>query len=969
MHTKKYFLLFVATFALCWGKLAAQQPFTYVVASDNSGDFATVQAAVDACPEGDQRNIIFIRNGIYKEMVNVPKGKTISLIGESPEGVLITFDRDRGNNSEFTEFKDVTTCQFYGEDMYVEGLTIENSSGNVGQAEAHYVSGDRQTYKNCRFLGYQDTQRTNTGARAYFKDCLVQGATDFIFGNGLMYYDNCTLNCVKGGGYVTAPAEYAFALRRTENAAGRIMRVTYVFRDCDITADSDVEDGSYYLGRPWKEYSGVYYINCKMGKHIKPEGWNEWNGSETTACFAEYGSRDLAGNLLNTDQRVDWSFQMLQEDAEMFTPEYTFNKANGSVVFDPLALCDKVSSPRYAEQSGSQLTWASAKGAIGYIVLKNGKFLAATTATTYTADDANARYSVKSVAAHGALSLAVRAEKTDGQILKAFPTAEGFGKLATGGRGGKVVTVTNLEDDEAGSIEGSFRWALNQYASDFTVVFAVSGRIDLVAPLKLNKKNFTIAGQTAPGDGICISKNKVNLGGSSNFILRHIRFRIGQSDVNGTLLAENSLGAENCENFIIDHCTFGWSVEENINTFDDHFHTVQWCIVHEGLYNAGHPKGVRGYGCQWGGSSATYHHNLLANNQSRSPRFNGSRGRTVGQDLSVYLEYINNVNYNWGSSGACYGGENTSENKKFFGHEGNFVNNYYKPGPATPAGTHYFFNQSLARDGVTSLGPSKWHFSGNIMEGDEAVTADNWKGFRNSTSYSIEEIKVDTLIQTSGDHDHQRYHYDWSEYSYKDFETAEAAYESVLDGAGAWPRDRVDARIVKSVREGSAPYGNKGILDLPSQAEGELAYDTFDMVVDSDGDGMDDAWELANGLNPNDPADGNERTELGYTALEVYLNSLVGENIKHEFSPVGIRSEHADRHLALVAAVVTDELQILSDEELAGAYVYTIQGNKIKAVGMEGKDTVSVSDLASGYYILTVYTKTGEAKVVKFLKK
>lgn len=208
MHTKNYFLSFMVAFVFCWTNLAAQeQPFTYVVATDNSGDFTTVQAAVDACKEGEQRSIIFIKNGTYKEMVNVPKGKIISLIGESAEGVLITFDRDRGAGSDFTDFRDITTCQFYGEDMYVEGLTIENSSGNVGQAEAHYVASDRQTYKNCRFLGYQDTQRTNSGARAYFKDCFIQGATDFIFGDGLMYYDNCTVT------YVMAVDEVAFTGR------------------------------------------------------------------------------------------------------------------------------------------------------------------------------------------------------------------------------------------------------------------------------------------------------------------------------------------------------------------------------------------------------------------------------------------------------------------------------------------------------------------------------------------------------------------------------------------------------------------------------------------------------------------------------------------------------------------------------------------------------------------------------------
>lgn len=177
---------------------------------------------------------------------------------------------------------------------------------------------------------------------------------------------------MKGGGYVTAPAECAFFLRKTENATGRVLRVTYIFRDCDITADPDVAADTYYLGRPWKEYSGVYYLNCKMGKHIKPQGWTEWNGNEKSACFAEYGSCDLSGNMLDVSGRIDWSFQLAQEDAEMFTPAYVFDKANSRVPYDPVALCEKVQSPQYAEQSGKQLTWMSVKGAIGYVILKMG---------------------------------------------------------------------------------------------------------------------------------------------------------------------------------------------------------------------------------------------------------------------------------------------------------------------------------------------------------------------------------------------------------------------------------------------------------------------------------------------------------------------------------------------------------------------------------------------------------------------
>ena len=237
---KKYLLLTFLYFASICG-VFAQTSKVYVVAADNTGDFTTIQSAIDATPDNTtDRSIIFVKNGTYKEMVNVPATKLVSIVGESKDKVLITFDRNRGSGSEFTDFRDITTCQFYGKDMYVEGITIENSAGNVGQAEAHYVSGDRQTYKDCRFLGYQDTQRTNNGARAYFKNCFIEGATDFIFGSGMMYYEQCIINCVKGGGYVTAPAERAFALKKSDTATGRTLMFTYLFRACTISANLDV---------------------------------------------------------------------------------------------------------------------------------------------------------------------------------------------------------------------------------------------------------------------------------------------------------------------------------------------------------------------------------------------------------------------------------------------------------------------------------------------------------------------------------------------------------------------------------------------------------------------------------------------------------------------------------------------------------------------------------------------------------
>ena len=289
--------------------------------------------------------------------------------------------------------------------------------------------------------------------------------------------------------------------------------------------------------------------------------------------------------------------------------------------------------------------------------------------STFTKEAAStAVYTVCSVSRHGVTSEKVTMKEKD--QLTAFPTAEGFGKYATGGRGGKVVTVTTLDD----SGEGSLRWAFNQYPDEpLTIVFAVSGEIQLKSALSIKRADWTLAGQTAPGEGIVLSHNKVNFGGSQNFIVRNMRFRSGATDTGGNVLTDQACGVENCSNFIFDHCNFGWSVEENMNTQDSHFLTVQYSIVHEGLYNAGHPKGVRGYGTQWGGSPATYHHNLLAHNNSRSPRFNGARG----DDYVVFMEYINNVNYNFGSGGA-YGGENTADIVKYNGknsaHECNFIN-------------------------------------------------------------------------------------------------------------------------------------------------------------------------------------------------------------------------------------------------------------------------------------------------------
>ena len=476
--------------------------------------------------------------------------------------------------------------------------------------------------------------------------------------------------------------------------------------------------------------------------------------------------------------------------------------------------------------------------------------------------------------------------------LVAFPGAEGFGKYTSGGRGGKVVYVTTLADDADGATEGSLRWAMKQYPDEpLTVCFAVSGEIRLVKDLRINRQNYTIAGQTAPGMGIVITHNKVNCGGSKNFIIRNVRFRIGRNDVNGNIITQNAFGAENCENYIIDHCDFGWSTEENMNTYDSHFITVQYCIIHEGLNSSGHPKGARGYGCQWGGSPATYHHNLLVNNNKRSCRFNGAQSN----DFVVYLDYINNVVYNFeGGSNGCYGGENTAKVDTFNGlnsaHECNFIHNYYKVGPNT-TNKKYFFSVEKARSGATSWGPSQWYVEGNIFDGADEVTADNWKGVTGKDPYdNTDTLRVDTLIRPATpwwrwteDSIYGRYDFDSYAYAASDFQTADSAFMTVLDTAGCFPRDHVELRLIRDTREGTHTYtgsktGKKGIIDLETDAEGFYAYPdslNYDLSsYDTDLDGMPDEWENANGCDPT-VADQNTRHESGYTMLEMYLDHAI----------------------------------------------------------------------------------------------
>lgn len=443
----------------------------------------------------------------------------------------------------------------------------------------------------------------------------------------------------------------------------------------------------------------------------------------------------------------------------------------------------------------------------------------------------------------------------------AFPTAQGFGRFATGGRGGRVYAVTNLND----SGSGSFREAVDAYPGEaLTIVFRVGGIINLASEIKIKRSNLTIAGQTAPGDGICFKGNSIILNGArvasqggnhGNVIIRYIRSRPGSTLSTGVY----GYDMENCHDVIVDHCSFSWANEECAAMYDTKNVTVQWSIMSEGLYNAGHAKGVRSYGGVWGGQNSSYHHNLIAHQNSRAIRFGGARAH----DTVALVDYRNNVIYNSGGAGAAYGGE--MEITGGTSHI-NLVNNYYKPGPASA--TLHFVNASY-----NAIGIGTWYVNGNYMNGNSGNTSDNWTAVDVSAIPTAQQAsaKSTTAFGLSG--------------ADITSQTAQAAYTDVLANAGAKlpVRDAVDQRIVTQTTNGTATgigvtSGKAGIIDLPSEVGGWPTYNNGTAPTDTDGDGMPDTWETANGTNASVADNNADPDGDGYTNLEEYLNYLTGEN-------------------------------------------------------------------------------------------
>jgi len=452
------------------------------------------------------------------------------------------------------------------------------------------------------------------------------------------------------------------------------------------------------------------------------------------------------------------------------------------------------------------------------------------------------------------LAVSSQAQAGPTPVLPGFPTAEGYGRLASGGRGGRILHVTNLND----SGPGSLRDAVEQ-SGPRTVVFDVSGLITLEAKLIIRKtnSNLTIAGQTAPGKGICLRKYNFGMLGATNVIVRYVRVRPG--NISGTTL--DGMGMASSDRCIIDHCSISWTLDEAFSSRNAGNITLQRTLISEALNEAGHkkyPPGTQhGYAASIGGDIGSFHHNLLAHCAGR----NWSLAGGLDKKTSTYagrLDIRNNVVFNW-KNRATDGGA----------HEVNFVGNYYQPGPATR--TFYALNAQYGG----FPGTQRYYFEGNVMPGHFGLTnqsagrtATTERGGRLPTDYSpwVDKPFFEPYVKTH---------------------SAQEAYENVLANVGCnFPAlDDHDQRIIAEVRRGTFKFkGSKtGLPGLPDSQEDVGGWEDYPEVRrpadwDTDRDGMPDAWEQARGLDLNDAADASaDRDGDGYPNLEEYLGWLVGE--------------------------------------------------------------------------------------------
>ncbi len=381
---------------------AQTKVFDKVIAKDGTGDYTSVLTAISMYSKS--RKIFFIKNGIYQEKILISAQKTnISLIGESVEGVIITWDDYAGKSATSSSTAESYTFRLEGDGFYAENITFQNTATQA-QAVAVYTRADTIVFKNCRFLGYQDTHYADNG-RQYFLNCEVRGDVDFIFGNAAAVYENSTIiSRNRKAGYITAPSE---AVLTSSKQGGGTNYHGILVKNSGLIAESGLSAGSCYLGRPWGPYAASVFFNCKMDEHIKPEGWSVWStdpgndgyNNHNTAFFAEYNSMDLLENPLDTSFRVTWSQQLTDADTAFYGLVNYFNGWN------PTLKTTVLKAPVNVILSDDSLSWDAVGGARGYVIFRNDSVVGFSFTNGFLINNKlSGTYRIKSVSSIGGLS-------------------------------------------------------------------------------------------------------------------------------------------------------------------------------------------------------------------------------------------------------------------------------------------------------------------------------------------------------------------------------------------------------------------------------------------------------------------------------------------------------------------------------------------------------------------------------------
>ncbi|HVE56921.1 MAG TPA: pectinesterase family protein, partial [Pyrinomonadaceae bacterium] len=873
------------------------------VAANGTGDFCTIQGAVDFVPAGNaQRVVINVKNGIYTEIVYIPSNKPlITVKGESQAGTVQRYANNCNLNCAVSgNYR--TSFGVDANDFNLENITLHNTTPVGGsQAEAIRTNGLRATINQVTFKSFQDTVLTQKSA--FITNSYIEGDVDFMWGNGATYFKNTEIKSLRDGGYYT----------QIRNGAGTFGNV-YV--NCRFTRGAGITSGNY-LGRIDPDdfpFSQVVLIDSMMDTHIAPVGWlfnNPTNPVDSTNYpnirYWESNSRALDGvtpidcsarhpisrnDCNNPLSPAEIDFYRNPANVTGFTPTekltaiislsnltqtfdgtpkpVTVTTDPGSLTVDvtyngsPTAptnagtytVVATVNDTNYQGSATKTLTISKAAATVSLSNLTQN-FDGAPKPVTVTTNPANlsvsATYNGSPTVPSAVGNYAVLVSITDpnytgsasGNLnikstIKAFSTAEGAGAYAVGGRGGDVYHVTNLDDTGAGSLRNGITTATGPR----TIVFDVSGTINLNSRLNINKPFLTIAGQTAPGDGITVAGWTTVVDSTQHVIIRYMRFRPGDIRCSSGMEGD-SLWVDNSKDVIIDHVSASWSIDESLSVTDSDRVSVQWSFITESLNLSCHPEGRHGYGSliRYGSGRISYHHNLYAHHFNRNPR--------VGDNIT--LDFVNNVIYDWGTDASYSGAADEGITKV------NYVGNYLVAGPNTGA-----TKRARAFNGGSV---NTWIYqNGNVIDsnvnGVHDGTNTGWAMFVNNYTQQAnpldlssagspdEKVPTESLIEINAS-------------------SAETAYNMVLLTAGSsHKRDAVDARLFNEVR-----YETGAMINSQTDVGGYPLLNSLPAPVDTDQDGIPDTWEINNGLNPNDPNDASQLAPNGYSNLENYVNS------------------------------------------------------------------------------------------------